>query len=54
MEFMEFQIEEIGGFDEMRASHKDLRSLQKRIVIEGWLPLVDVQVKGDSMAAASS
>ena len=38
----------------MRASHKDLLSVQKRMVIEGWLTVVDIQVKVDSMAAASS
>ena len=37
----------------MRAPHTDLLSLQKRMVIEGWLALVDVQIKVDSMAAAS-
>ena len=37
----------------MRASHTDLLSLQKRMVIEGWLALADVQIKVDSMAAAS-
>ena len=38
----------------MRASNNDLLSVQKRMVIEGWLALVDVQVKADFMAAASS
>ena len=38
----------------MRASHKDLLSVQKKMVIEGWLALKDLQVKANSMAAASS
>ena len=54
MELMELRMKEIRGFDDMRASHKDLLSVQTRMVIEGWLELVDVQVKADSMAAASS
>ena len=54
MELMELWIEEVQGFDNMRVSHKDLVSVQKRMLIEWWLALVDVQVKADSMAAASS
>ena len=38
----------------MRASHKDLLSVQKSMEIEEWLALVDVQDSADSMAAASS
>ena len=38
----------------MRASHKDLLSLQKRMAIEALLTLVNVQVKAHSMAAAFS
>ena len=38
----------------MIASHKDLLSVQKRMVADGWLALVDVRVKSDSIAAASS
>ena len=38
----------------MRASHKDLLSVQKGMELEGWLALVDVQDSADSMAAASS
>ena len=38
----------------MRASQKDLLSVQKSKEIEGWLALVDVQDNADSMAAASS
>ena len=41
IELMEFWIEEVWGFDEMRASHNDLLSMQKRMEIEGWLALVD-------------
>ena len=47
-------MENVRGWDEMRASHKDLLSVQKSMVIEGWLALVSVQVSADSMAAASS
>ena len=38
----------------MRASHKDLLSVEKSIKIQGWLVLVNVQDSVDSMAAASS
>ena len=38
----------------MRASQKDLLSVQKSKEIEGLLALVDVQDNADSMAAASS
>ena len=38
----------------MTASHKDLLSVQKRMVVEVLLAVVDVQVKADSMVAASS
>ena len=41
IESVEFWIEEVWGFDEMRASHNDLLSMQKRMEIEGWLTLVD-------------
>ena len=36
----------------MRASQKNLLFVQKRMVIEGRLALVDVQVKAQSTAAA--
>ena len=54
IELMKVWIENIGGWDETRASHKDLLSVQKSMEIEGWLVLVDVQDCADSMAAASS
>ena len=54
MELMELRIENARGWDEMRASHKDLLSVQKSMEIEGWLALVNVQDSEDSMAAASS
>ena len=38
----------------MRVSHKDLLSVQKRMVIEGWFTLADVRVKADSIATGSS
>ena len=52
MELMELWIEKVRGFDEMRAWHKDLLSVQKNMEIEGWLALVDVHDSADSMAAA--
>ena len=54
IELMELWIERVRRPDDMRASHKDLLSVQKRMVIEGWLTLVDAQIKADSMATASS
>ena len=38
----------------MRASHKELLSVQKIMEVEGWLMLVEVQDSADSIAAASS
>ena len=54
MELMKLCIEDVLGWNEIRASHKDLVSVQKSMEIEGWLALADVQDSGDSMAAASS
>ena len=54
MELMELWIESVQGLDEMRASHRDLLSVQKSMEIEGWLALVDVKDNADFMAAASS
>ena len=34
MELMELWMENVRGWDEMRASHKDLLSVQKSMVIE--------------------
>lgn len=42
MELMEVWIGEVQGYDDMSGSHKDLLSVQKRMVIVGWLALVDV------------
>ena len=42
MELMELWVEEVRGFDEMRASCKDLPSVQKSVEIKVWLELVDV------------
>ena len=53
-ELIELRTEYVRGCDEMRASHKDLLSVQKSMVIERWLALLSVQDKADSMAAASS
>ena len=54
MELMELWLEEVRGFGEMRASQNDLLSVQKSVVIEGWLALVDFQHRAFSMATASS
>ena len=54
MELMELWMENVRGWDEMRASHKDLLSVQKSTVIEWWLALVSVQDNAVFMAAASS
>ena len=54
MELMELWIEKVWGFDEVRAWHKDLLSVQKSMEIKGWLTLVEVHDSSDSMAAASS
>ena len=35
MDLMEFWMENVRGWDEMKASHKDLLSVQKSTVIEG-------------------
>ena len=37
MDLMKFRIEEVHGFNEMRASHNDLLPVQKSMGIEGWL-----------------
>ena len=34
MELLKLQVENVGGCDDMRASHKDLLSVQKRTVNE--------------------
>ena len=44
MELNELWMEEVWGINDMRASRKDLLSVQK-MVIEGWLAVVDIQVK---------
>ena len=54
MELVELWIENVRGWDEMRALHKDLLTVQKSMEIEGWLALADVQDSLDFMAAASS
>ena len=54
IELMELWIENVQGFNEMWASHKDLLSMQKSMEIEGWLALLNVQDNADSMAAVSS
>ena len=54
MELMELLMENVQGCDDMRASHKDLLSVQKSTVIEWWLALVSVQDNAVFMAAASS
>ena len=54
VKLMELWIEEVRRFDDMTASLNDILSVQKRMVIKGWLLLVDVQVKADSMAITFS
>ena len=54
MELMELWVENVEGWNEMRASHKELRSVPKSMEIGEWLPLVDVQDSADSMATAFS
>ena len=54
IELMELWIENVRGWDEMRASRKDVLSVHKSMEIEGWLALVDVQDSADSKATASS
>ena len=54
MEVMKLWIENVQEWDEMRALHKDLLSVQKSMENEGWLALVEVQDSTDSMEAASS
>ena len=54
MELMELWIDNVREFDEMRALHRELLSVQRSMEIEGWLALVDVQNNANSMAATSS
>ena len=54
MEVMKLWIENVQEWDEMRALHKDLLSVQNSMENEGWLALVEVQDSTDSMKAASS
>ena len=54
IELVKVWIENVQGWNETRASQKDLLSVQKSMEVEGWLVLVDVQDSEDSMAAASS
>ena len=51
---MELWIENVLGWDEMRASHKYLLSVQNSMEVNGWLVLADDLDSADSMAAASS
>ena len=53
MELMKLWIQEVRELNDMRASHNYLLSTKKRMAIDGWLALVDVQDNADSMAAAS-
>ena len=52
MELIELWIENIRGWHEMRASHKNLQSMS--LEVEGWFALVEVQGSADFMAAAST
>ena len=49
MELMELWMENVRGWDEMRASYKDLLSVQKGMETEGWLALISVQDSADSL-----
>ena len=53
IEFMELWIKNVQGLDEMRASHKDLLSVQKSMEIKR-LAWMNVQDSANSMEAASS
>ena len=44
MDLMELWIENVRRWDEMRASQKDLLSVQKSMEIEGCLALADVRI----------
>ena len=54
MELMGLWTERVRVFDEMSASHNDLLSVQKKMVVGGWFVLVDTHNNVDSMAAAAS
>ena len=54
MKLIELWMEDVRECNEMKASRKDLLSVQKSTVIEWWLTLLSVQDKAYSMAAASS
>ena len=54
VDLMKFRIEEVHGFNEMRASHNDLLPVQKSMGIEGWLALMNFQDNAYLMAVASS
>ena len=54
MELMELWTKNVRELNEMRASHRDLLSVQRSMEIEGWLALVDVENNANSMAATSS
>ena len=54
MDLMKVRIEEVHGFNEMRASHNDLLPVQKSMGIEGWLALMNFQDNAYLMAVASS
>ena len=53
MEFVNWGGTRIWWYDRW-FDDKDLLSVQKRVVTDGWFALVDVRVKSDSIAAASS
>lgn len=54
LELMYSWIEDVRGFDDRSALHRDLLSVQIRMLIDGWLTVVDVHDHADSMAADSS
>lgn len=42
-------VEEMHGFDDRSALHRDLLSVQMRMVIDGWFALVNVYVEAATM-----
>ena len=54
MELMDSWMKDVRGFDDWRASHRDLLSVQIRMYNDGWLAVVDVHIKVDCMTTAFS
>ena len=54
MELMDSWMKDVRGFHDISVSHRYLLSVQKRMVNDWWFAMVDIHVKVDSMADASS